>query len=155
VTRPHFLALLADALRKAHKSEEGLGVLEEALELAHRNGERCYLAELYRLKGELLVMQATGSRISRAAVGGRAEVTIDTLAAAEAEACFNESIKIAQQQKAKSWELRAVVSLARVYQKQNKQQEALNLLAQIYDTFTEGFNTVDLREAKDMLKELS
>jgi predicted ATPase len=76
-------------------------------------------------------------------------------AAAQAEGCFSQSIKIAHQQKAKSWELRAVMSLARLYQKQGKQEEAWDLLAQIYNRFTEGFDTVDLREAKALLDELS
>ena len=74
---------------------------------------------------------------------------------AQAEACFNQSIEIAQQQKAKSWELRAAMSLARLYQNQGKKKEARGLLAQIYDRFTEGFDTVDLREAKALLDELS
>ena len=153
--RPHFLALLAEALAKARHVEEGLRILEEALAVVHRNGERYYQAELYRLKGELLLMQATGR--GRLASGyrwkrcGRGRAP----AVAQAEACFNQSIKIAQQQKAKSWELRAVMSLARLYQNQGKQKEARSLLAQIYDRFTEGFDTLDLREAKALLDELS
>jgi predicted ATPase len=71
-----------------------------------------------------------------------------------AEACFRQSIKIAQQQRAKSLELRAVMSVARLYQKQGRQKEARSLLAQIYDRFTEGFDTVDLREAKALLGDL-
>ena len=96
-------------------------------------------------------MQPTGRDLSRAATVVEAEPTM----AAHAEACFNQSIKIAQRQKAKSWELRAVTSLARLYQNQNKQEEARSLLTQIYDRFTEGFDTVDLREAKALLDELS
>ncbi|MGH9962757.1 MAG: hypothetical protein ACREBC_37520, partial [Pyrinomonadaceae bacterium] len=70
-------------------------------------------------------------------------------------ACFDQSIKIAQEQKAKSWELRAVMSLARLYKNQNRQKEAGRLLAQIYGRFNEGFDTSDLREAKALLDELS
>jgi predicted ATPase len=72
-------------------------------------------------------------------------------AASEAAACFHESIKIAQQQEAKAYELRARMTLSRLYQHQNKQQEARNVLAQIYDSFTEGFDTPDLLEAKALL----
>ena len=155
VARPHFLAVLVEALGKVRQAEEGLRVLEEALELTHPNGEACYLAELYRIKGELLLMQATDRVLSRAVAGGKAVVEAEPPAVAQAEGCFSQSIKIAQQQKAKSWELRAVVSLARLYQNQGKQEEARGLLTQIYDRFTEGFDTVDLREAKALLDELS
>jgi predicted ATPase len=96
-----------------------------------------------------------GRGLSRAATGGKAVVEAEPTAVAQAEACFSQSIKIAEQQKAKSWELRAVMSLARLYQNQGKQEEARRLLTQIYDRFTEGFDTVDLREAKALLDELS
>ncbi len=153
--RPHFLALLVEALGKARQTEEGLRVLEEALAATNRNGERYYQAELYRIKGELLLMQATGRSVSRAAPSGKAVVEPEPPAVAQAQGCFNQSIKIAQQQKAKSLELRAVMSLARLYRKQGQQEEARSLLRQIYDRFTEGFATVDLREAKALLDELS
>jgi predicted ATPase/DNA-binding winged helix-turn-helix (wHTH) protein len=153
--RPHFLALLGEALREAGQVEDGLLVLEEALELAHRNGEGSYVAELYRIKGELLLMQATGRGVSRAATGGKAVFEAEPARVAQAEACVNQSIKIAQPQKAKSLELRAVMSLARLYQNQGKQEEARSLLEQIYDSFTEGFDTKDLIEAKALLDELS
>ena len=155
VARPHFLALLAEGLAKAHNFEEGLLVMEQALELAHRNGEGSYIPELYRLKGEMLLMRPSSQGLSRAATGGKAAVEVEASGVAQAEACFQESIKIARQQKANSWELRAVMSLARLYQSQGKQKEALSLLTQIYDRFTEGFDTVDLRQAKKLLDELS
>ena len=153
VLRPHFLALLAEALAKAHRAEEGLRVLEEALAMVDRNGERYYQAELYRLKGELLLKQSTVRAVSQAA-GRKALVKAGPAAAANAEGCFNQSIKMARQQKAKSWELRAVMSMARLYHNQGKQEEVRSLLAQIYGTFTEGFATKDLREAKVLLEEL-
>ena len=153
--RPQFFALLAEALDKADQPEEGLRVLEEALVVAHRNGDASYLAEIYRIKGELLLMQAASRGLSRAATSGTVVVESQPPAAAQAEGCFRHSIKIARQQKAKSWELRAVMSLARLYQNQGKQEEARDLLAQIYNRFTEGFDTVDLREAKALLDELS
>ncbi len=153
--RPHFLALLAEALGKTRKPEEGLRVLEEALDVVHRNGEGCYHAELYRIKGELSLMQATGRGVSRAATGEKMAFEVEPPALATAEGCFHQSIKIAQQQKAKSLELRAVMSVARLYQNQGKQEEARDLLRQIYDRFTEGFDAADLREAKTLLDELA
>ena len=127
----------------------------ESLEVAHRNGDASYLDELYRLKGELLLMQVTDRGVSRAAAAGMAAFGAEPPAFAQAEGCFDQSIRVAQQQKAKSFELRAVISLARLYQNQDKQEEARILLTQIYDRFTEGFDTVDLREAKVLLDELS
>jgi predicted ATPase len=155
LVRPHFWGLLAEAEGLAHRPEEGLRALEEALSIVQRGGEGCYEAELYRLKGELLLMQATGQGVSQAATGGKALIEAGPTAVAQAEACFNQSIKIALRQKAKSWELRAVMSMARLYQNQSKQQEARTLLAQTYSRFTEGFATTDLREAKALLDELS
>ena len=153
--RPHFLALLAEALCKARQPEEGLRGLEESLEAARRSGDASYLAELYRIKGELLLIQPAGRGLSQAATGGNAVEEPVPPSVAQAEGCFNQSIKTAQQQKAKSWELRAVMSLSRLYQSQGKQREARHLLTQIYDKFTEGFDTVDLRGAKALLDELS
>jgi len=155
VVRPHFLALLAEALNKAGQAGEGLRVLEEALAVADRNGERYYQAELYRLKGELLLTQSTGHAVSQAATGGTAVVQADSPAVANVESCFNQSIKIAQRQKAKSLELRAAMSMARLYGSQGRQEEARGSLEQIYNSFTEGFDTMDLREAKALLDHLS
>jgi len=152
---PHFLTLLSEALGKARQAEEGLRLLEEALEMAHRNEDGFYYAELYRIKGELLLMQSAGRGLSLAATGGKAVVKPEPAVVVQAEGCFNQAIKIAQQQQAKSWELRAAMSLARLYQNQGKKEEARGLLAEIYDRFTEGFETADLREAKAMLEELS
>ena len=125
---------------KAGQTEEAVRVLEEALELGHGRKEERNLAELYRLKGELFILRAGQDRAS---------------ALAEAEVCFEQSIKIAQQQKAKSWELRAALSLARVYQERGRSEAARALVTQIYDQFTEGFDTADLRDAKALLDELS
>ena len=93
--------------------------------------------------------------LSQAATGGRTIVEDDPFAFANVEECFAQSIKIAQRQEAKSSELRAVMSVARLYQNQGRQDEGRQLLAQIYGKFTEGFDTVDLREAKTLLDELS
>jgi len=142
--RAHFLGLLAEALRKARRAEEGLRVLEEALTIAHRDSERYYLAELYRLKGELLLQQTS----LRAVSSGRSTVST-------AENCFNQAIEIAQQQETKSLELRAAMSLAHLYQSQGRHKEAHDALAPVYESFTEGFDTTDLREAKALIAELS
>ena len=145
VMRAHFLALLAEALGKTGQLEEGLRLLDDALSFIDRNGERYYHAELYRLKGELLLRQST----CRKNGGPHPSVF------AQVEECFNESIRIAMQQKAKSWELRAVMSMARLYQDHDKHTDARRRLSEVYDSFTEGFDTVDLREAKALLDELS
>ena len=151
--RPHFFALMAEALGETRQPEDGLRGLEESLDSAHRNGEAGYLAELYRMKGELLLMQGAGRDVSRAATGGRDVFAGDPASAsqAQAESCFGQAISVAQQQKAKSLELRAVMSLARLYQNKGKPEEARILFTEIYGTFNEGFDTKDLREAKALL----
>ena len=153
--RPHFLALLAEAMDTDRQVEEGLRLLEEAQSLIDRNSERYYQAELYRLQGELLLKQSKGRSISQVPTGGKAVVEAESPAVTNAEACFSKSIKIAQRQKAKSLELRSVISMARVYQYQGRLKEARSLLTQIYDKFTEGLDTMDLREAKALLDEVS
>jgi predicted ATPase/DNA-binding winged helix-turn-helix (wHTH) protein len=155
LVRPHFLGLLAEALGAARQPEAALRALEEALEVTQRGGERYYEAELYRLKGEVLLIQAAGRGFSRAATGGKVVIEAEPTTIAEAEACFNQSIKIARRQKANSLELRAVLSMARLYLNQSKREEARTLLARTYSRFTEGFATTDLREAKALLEQLS
>ena len=110
-------------------------MLAEALAVMDTTEVRYYAAELYRLKGALLLQQAVPD-------------------AAQAEACFHQALAIARQQQAKSWELRAATSLARLWQQQGKRAEAHDLLAPIYRWFTEGFDTADLQEAKALLDEL-
>jgi predicted ATPase len=132
--RPHFLALLAEAYGKVGQVEEGLGVLTETLAELETTGQRYCEAELYRVKGELRRRQAAG--------GG------------EAEACFHQGLAVARRQQAKSLELRAAMSLARLWQQQGKRAEARELLAPIYGWFTEGFDTADLQEAKTLLEAL-
>jgi predicted ATPase len=101
----------------AHQNEEGLLILDEALEVAHRNGERYYEAELYRLKGEVLLGHAARRGFARSSTGGNVVIEAEPTAVVQAEACFNQSLKTAQEQNAKSWELRAVMSLASLLQK--------------------------------------
>jgi predicted ATPase len=109
---------------------------------------------LYRLKGELLLMQHTTRVLSRAA-GGRKATERKSADVTQVEQCFHQSIQIARKQQAKSLELRASMSMARLYRDQGRHEEAHNLLSGIYGTFTEGFGAVDLREAKALLDALS
>jgi predicted ATPase/DNA-binding winged helix-turn-helix (wHTH) protein len=152
VARPHFLALLAAALSEAHQVDEGRRIIDESLSLALQNAEFCYLAELYRVKGEILLKQADVPGLSPATTPGAG---FEAPHVTEAEACFQKSIEVARQQQAKSWELRAAMSLARLYKERDKREEGRVVLAQIYDQFTEGFDTLDLREARALLNELS
>jgi class 3 adenylate cyclase/predicted ATPase len=141
LSRPYLLALLAEAYGRGGQVEEGLTVLAEALVMVDKNGERQYEAELYRLKGELTLAQ---SRVQ--GLASRVK---------EAEGCFLKAIEIARRQQAKSLELRAVMSLSRLWQRQGKRKEAHRMLAEIYGWFTGGFDTKDLQEAKALLDELS
>jgi class 3 adenylate cyclase/predicted ATPase len=173
LNRPHHLALLAEAYGGVGKSDEGLAVLSEALELSSNTDERFYEAELYRLKGELTLQQSQASprQVSdKSQTGlkqiqdksqtsqGKSEVpnaqSPTSKAQSEAEACFHKAIDIAQKQQAKSLELRATVSLARLWQQQDKQSEAHQMLSAIYNWFTEGFDTKDLQEARALLEKL-
>ena len=133
--QPYFLGLLAEAYGDGGHPEEGLQALAEALAIIDSSGERLYAAELYRLKGELLLQQLTAHQEG-------------------AEACFRQALDIARRQQAKSLELRAAMSLARLWQRQGKRAAAYELLAPIYGWFTEGFDTADFQEAKALLAEL-
>ena len=132
---PYWLALLAVACAQVGQREEGLSLLAEALAMTNDRGERRWEAELYRLKGELLLHSAEQH--------------------AEAETCFGQALDIARHQQAKSWELRAAMSLSRLWQRHGKHAEARQLLAPIYGWFTEGFDTADLREARALLEALA
>jgi predicted ATPase len=135
VRQPIYLAPLAEAYGQAGQVDEGLRVLAEALRYIEQAGERWWEAELHRLKGELLLLQSSDNY-------------------APAESCFYQALDLARQQQAKSWELRAAMSLSRLWQQQGKQAEARALLAPIYGWFTEGFDTTDLQEARALLDEL-
>jgi predicted ATPase len=169
---PHCLALLVEAYRKVGQIEEGLTVLAEALAMVNKNGERQWEAELYRLKGTLtLQSQASLGQVSDKSQASLGEVSNEpqasqgksenpnpqplTPSTQEAETCFHKAIEIARHQQAKSLELRAAMSLARLWQQQGKQEEAHDMLAEIYGWFTEGFDTADLQDAKALLEELS
>jgi hypothetical protein len=126
-------------------------VLAEALAVADKTKERWYVAEVYRLKGEL-TLQKLSVISSQLSVTELRPLLSDPRG--EAEACFLKAIDIARKQQAKSLELRAVMSLARLWQKQGKNAEAHKLLSDVYNWFTEGFDTKDLQEARALLESL-
>jgi class 3 adenylate cyclase/predicted ATPase len=136
LTRPSFLCLLAEACMETGRLDDGLSALTEALAAADEHENRCYEAEMHRLQGALLLRQHDSN-------------------AAQALSCFQRAIEIARRQSAKSWELRATTSLARLLAKQGRRDEARAMLAEIYVWFTEGFDTADLKDAKELLVELS
>ena len=132
---PYFCTLLADVCAHLGHTEDGLQALAEAHTLVEQHEERFWEAEVYRLRGVLLLRQ-TGTP------------------QAEAEACFQQALDVARRQEAKSLELRAAMSLARLWQQQGKRAEAYDLLAPTYGWFTEGFDTADLQEASALLEAL-
>ncbi len=117
------------------QGDQGLNALAEALELVEKTDERWWESEIHRLRGEFLLSRPAQDMVV-------------------AEKCFNRSIAVAQRQSAKSLELRAAMSLARLWRDQNRGAEARDLLAPVYDWFTEGFDTPDLKDAKALLDEL-
>jgi predicted ATPase len=155
LVRPHFLGLLAEALAKNGKPGEALQLLDEALALAHRNGERYYEAELHRLKGETLLLQSTSRSVLRNGANGNSPTGGAAAATCKAEACFHQSIETARRQRARSWELRAVTSLARLYAVTGRTGEGRTRLRTICDAFAEGFDTADLRDAKALIARLA
>jgi predicted ATPase len=154
IWQSYCLVLLAEAYGEAGQAEDGLATLTEALTVVDKSGERFYEAELYRLKGELTLKQF-GVRGGEFGVPNTQHPTPSTQAQAEAEAYFQKAIDIARKQQAKSLELRAVMSLSRLWQSQGKKEEARQMLADIYNWFTEGFDTKDLQEAKALLGALA
>src|SRR5262249_43535026 len=122
------MMLLAEAMAQVGQSEDGLRLLAEARTVLEVNGQGDRLAEAYRLQGALLLHHAA--------------TDVD-----HAEACFQQALALARHQRAKSWGLRAALSLSRLWQRQGKCQAASDLLAPLYGWFTEGFDTADLQEA--------
>ena len=131
------LGLRGELLAKIGRIDEGLAAIEEALSHVEETEERYYEAEAHRLKGELLLRR-----------GGAG-------ALAAAEASFQKSLEVARGQQAKAWELRAATSLARLLSSQGRSPEGLKVLKNVYDWFTEGFDTPDLKDARRLLDELS
>jgi adenylate cyclase len=163
IASTYWLGLLAEGYLKMGQIEEGLTVLAEALVIGEKNGERVWESELYRLKGELTLKQfgVQSQNKSRQVKTGRGKSTVTNPQSLtpnpqlEAETCFLKAIEVARQQNAKSFELRAAVSLSRLWQQQGKEDQARQLLAEVYHWFTEGFDTKDLQEAKALLTQLS
>ena len=139
LNQTYFMTLLAETYAINGQIEAGLQALEEGLKQVQTMGERYYEAELYRLQGELIL---------------RADKTSQT-AASTAERCFHQALEIARHQQAKSLELRAATSLARLWRQQRKDHDAYELLAAVYAWFTEGFDTADLQDAHGLLQELA
>ena len=133
---PYFCTLLAEVSVHLGHTEDGLQALAEAHTLVEQHEERWWEAEVYRLRGVLLLRQPGTQQ-------------------AEAEAWLQRALDVARRQQAKSLELRAAMSLARLWQRQGKHTEAYELLAPVYNWFTEGFDTADLQEAKTLLDALS
>ena len=132
---PHFLTLLAETYGVANQPDAGLRFLDEARTVMDSTQERYYEAEVHRVQGTLVLAQAADQH-------------------ALAETCFQHALAIARRQQARSWELRAAMSLARLWQQQGKQAEAHALLAPVYGWFTEGFDTADLQETRALLDAL-
>jgi predicted ATPase len=132
----HHLIMLAEALAGAGSLEEALEALADATAQAERSGERYCEAEIHRVRGEVLLAQSTDDQ-------------------PEAERCFHQALDVARKQEARSLELRAATSLARLWQRQGRPDDARDLLAPVYDWFTEGFDTADLKDAQALLAELA
>ncbi len=141
---PFFLSLLAQAYQRAGKNRLAAQTLDSALSVVDQTGERAYAAELIRQQGELCRMSAEETDTS----------SVENTTSHQAENYFQEALKIARQQGAKSWELRAALSLSELWQTQNRCQEAFALLEPIYTWFAEGLDTKDLKRAKNLLNEL-
>jgi predicted ATPase len=135
------LALLAEVYGQAGRAEEALGQIDEALDLVSATGECFWQAELYRLRGEMLLMRGHSP-------SGRED-------ARDVESCFQRALDVARRQHARSWELRAATSLARLWQRQGRTEEARALLRDIYGWFSEGLDTADLWEARALLDALA
>ena len=136
LTVPYLYTLLADVCAHVGRTADGLQALDEAYALVEQHEERFWEAEISRLRGVLLLQQLGTPQ-------------------AEAEAWLQRALDVARRQEAKSLELRAAMSLSRLWQQQGKRAEARALLAPIYNWFTEGFDTADLQEAKALLEEFS
>ena len=149
---PLFLALLAQAYQRAGQYSLALQTLDSALCVTTRTGERTYAAELARRKGELCLILA--EKTVRVGLPNPYDKENTASTVAQAESHFQEALAVARQQDAKSWELRAALSLSELWRTQNRGEDAYNLLKPIYAWFSEGFDTKDLVRARDLLKQL-
>jgi predicted ATPase len=152
--RPYHLCLLAEACTETGRLDDGLSALTEALTAADEHEIRHYEPEMHRLKGELLLRRQAEPNGAEQTSPPVAHRTVDSNIA-EAQSCFQRAIEIALKQSAKSLELRATTSLARLLATQGRRDEARTMLSEIYGWFTEGFDTADLKDAKALLEELN
>jgi predicted ATPase len=154
--RTYYLAQLAEAYGRGGQVHEGLRTLAEALALVEHTGERFWEAELYRLQGELTLQRLPVPGVTVPVQTGRKPLRAPSQPLPphpqrEAEACFHRALAIARRQQARSLELRAAMSLSRLWHHQGKTAAAHRLLAEIYGWFTEGLDTADLQEARALL----
>jgi predicted ATPase len=152
--RPYLMSLLVEVYERVGMIQEGLTTLEEALTLVSHTGEGHHHAELYRLKGELTLQeesQKSKAKSQKSKISSPQPLAPSTQAEAEAEACFLKAIELAHQQQAKAWELRAAMSLFRLFLKQGRSAEARPFLEKAHKGFSEGYDTIDLSEAKGLL----
>ena len=152
--RTYFLALLVEALGKEGRASEALELVNEALCLVEQTSERLFEAELHRLRGELL-LQSAAAQTADVKTLGESSRKASPAVQAKAEDCFRKAIDVARRQKAKSLELRAVVSLTRLFRQQDRPAEAQSLLAEILAWFTEGLETAELKAAREFLNEFT
>jgi predicted ATPase len=150
-----YLGLVADLYGMEWQVAEGLRVVDEALATAGRTGERWWEAELHRTRGKLLIKQAIAVAGALPSLDDQSPLAlIDPSTLSETENCFHRAIEVARSQYAKSLELRAVTSLGRFWLLCGKKDEARAMIAEIFDWFTEGFDTADLKDAEALLDEL-
>ena len=154
--RPYHLTLLAEVWASAGKTDTALSVVDQALAVVDKNGERIYEAELYRLKGELILNDERGTQNAERQKKTSKKPSVQhsafiTHRSKEAEQCFQRALEIARVQGAKSLELRAVLSLSRLWQHQRKKTAARNILTETAGWFTEGFDTPDVQDARALL----
>src|SRR5262245_17854285 len=133
---PSYLGMLGDAYTQLARFEEAHRMLDEALAVVEKNDNRAHEAELHRLRGELLLAESPDR-------------------SSDAEACFRRAMETARGQQSKGWELRATMSLARLWRRLGRQGDARTALAAVYKTYTEGFTTPDLVDAKGLLESLA
>jgi predicted ATPase len=168
ISLAYLLSLLAEAHGRERDFQRAISVINEALSLVSRTDDHWWEAELYRLKGELLLQveefkEGIPMQKRERLIKGK-EQKADSLSSLllapgvqikkEAEMCFQRALSVARQQQAKSLELRAAISLARLWRRQNKAKEAKSLLSEVYNWFAEGFETTDLCEAQSLLSKL-
>src|SRR5216683_2286635 len=151
---PTNLAALAKACLAANRFDEGLSALTKAEAIAEEHEEYCHVADIYRLRGELL-LKRQAERSGAKQTGPREASETNDSVVAEAQGCFEHAIEVAREQSAKSFELRATTSLARLLAEQRDRDKARTMLSEVYNWFTEGFDTADLKDAKALLDELS